>query len=84
MKNKKKIVKRGKSKVTSHIMGQGATDNLIAFKVDDGMNEFLDGLENKSEFLRKAVLEAASKERWVTCPTCSGRGEIKAIKKLKG
>lgn len=82
-KTKKKVIKRGASKITTPLMGEGAVDQIEAFKCDAQMKSFLKGLENKSDFIRNAILKAASEEVWVTCPTCSGKGQIKQIEKAK-
>jgi hypothetical protein len=44
----------------------------VSFKVETDLAEFLDRLPNKSEFIRKAIAAQLS----VTCPMCSGRGQV--------
>ena len=45
---------------------------IVAFKVEDGLADFLDALPNKSEFIRKAILAQFG----MTCPLCSGTGVV--------
>lgn len=45
---------------------------IVAFKVDHELAEFLDKLENKSEFIRKAILAQFN----MNCPLCSGSGVV--------
>src|SRR5512138_1771654 len=45
---------------------------IVAFKVEDELAEFLDKLPNKSEFIRKAILAQFG----MTCPLCSGTGVV--------
>ena len=47
-----------------------ATNNLVAFKVDDSLAAVLNAMPNKSEFIRAAI-EARLGE---VCPTCGGSG----------
>lgn len=47
-----------------------AKSKLVAFKVEEELAEFLDGLPNKSDFIRKAILAQFG----MTCPLCSGSG----------
>jgi uncharacterized protein YbaR (Trm112 family) len=44
--------------------------NLITFKVDDALAELLQGLPNRSEFIRAAILGALDS----ACPLCKGTG----------
>src|SRR5215207_5661751 len=41
---------------------------IVAFKVDADLADFLDRLSNKSEFIRRAILAQFS----MTCPLCTG------------
>src|SRR3954462_14030996 len=43
---------------------------IVAFKVEEDLAEFLDKLPNKSEFIRKAILAQFG----MTCPLCTGSG----------
>jgi len=46
--------------------------NIVAFKVEDDLAEFLNNLPNKSEFIRKAILAQFG----MTCPMCIGSGVV--------
>ncbi len=45
---------------------------IVAFKVEDELADFLDKLPNKSEFIRKAILAQFG----MTCPLCTGTGVV--------
>jgi hypothetical protein len=45
---------------------------IVAFKVEDHLADFLDALPNKSEFIRKAILAQFG----MTCPLCTGTGVV--------
>ena len=45
---------------------------IVAFKVEQELAEFLDKLPNKSEFIRKAILAQFG----MTCPLCIGSGVV--------
>ncbi|HSQ57438.1 MAG TPA: hypothetical protein VLM40_17075 [Gemmata sp.] len=45
---------------------------IVAFKVEDDLAEFLDKLPNKSEFIRKAILAQFA----MNCPLCAGTGVV--------
>src|SRR5262245_39235064 len=45
---------------------------IVAFKVEDDLANFLDALPNKSEFIRKAILAQFG----MTCPMCAGSGVV--------
>lgn len=45
---------------------------IVAFKVEDDLANFLDALPNKSEFIRKAILAQFG----MTCPLCTGTGVV--------
>lgn len=47
---------------------------IVAFKVDADLADFLDRLPNKSEFIRKAILAQFN----MTCPLCTGSGVVPA------
>ena len=46
--------------------------NIVAFKVEDDLAEFLNNLPNKSDFIRKAILAQFG----MTCPLCTGSGVV--------
>lgn len=45
---------------------------IITFKVDQTLSEALRGIENRSEFIRNAVLAALDN----ACPLCKGTGVL--------
>ena len=45
---------------------------VVAFKVEEDLAEFLNKLPNKSEFIRKAVVAQFG----MTCPLCTGSGVV--------
>src|SRR6478752_2451243 len=45
---------------------------IVAFKVEDELADFLDKLPNKSEFIRKAILAQFA----MNCPLCAGTGVV--------
>jgi hypothetical protein len=45
---------------------------IVAFKVEDEIAEFLNNLPNKSDFIRKAILAQFG----MTCPLCTGSGVV--------
>lgn len=45
---------------------------VVAFKVEEDLASFLDSLPNKSEFIRRAILEQFG----MTCPLCTGSGVV--------
>jgi len=47
-------------------------DEIITFKVDHSLSEALSGIENRSQFIRNAVLAALDS----TCPLCRGTGVL--------
>jgi len=51
---------------------KGAKNSVVAFKVPSELADFLNKLENKSAFIRKAI--AAQVE--TVCPLCRGAGRI--------
>ena len=44
--------------------------NIVTFKADQSLIDALDGIENRSEFIRTALLAAIDN----LCPVCRGRG----------
>ena len=51
-------------------MGTNKKQELITFKVDSSLSETLRGIQNRSEFIRQAILVALDN----ICPLCSGSG----------
>ena len=51
-----------------------ATDKsgIITFKVDDDLREAMQGIPNRSEFIRSAILAALRS----SCPLCGGTGVL--------
>lgn len=49
-------------------------DTVISFKADQGLAKALDGLPNRSSFIRDAVRAALES----TCPLCRGTGILTA------
>ena len=47
---------------------------IITFKVDEALSEALDGIENRSDFIRSAILSALGN----VCPLCNGTGTLSA------
>ena len=45
---------------------------IVAFKVEPELAEFLNKLDNKSEFIRKAIIAQFG----MTCPLCNGSGVV--------
>ncbi|VTR98263.1 hypothetical protein [Tuwongella immobilis] len=45
---------------------------IVAFKVEEELAQFLDKLPNKSEFIRKAIIAQFG----MTCPLCTGTGVL--------
>ncbi|QSH41624.1 ribbon-helix-helix domain-containing protein [Lentisphaerota bacterium ZTH] len=43
---------------------------VITFKVDDSLKEALEGINNRSAFIRAAIMSALDS----TCPLCKGTG----------
>ena len=46
--------------------------DIITFKVDEALSSALRGIENRSEFIRNAVLAALEN----VCPLCKGTGVL--------
>ncbi len=51
---------------------------VISFKVSPEMAEALEGLANRSEFIRNALAAALDS----TCPLCRGTGQLSAKQRL--
>ncbi|NLJ80715.1 MAG: CopG family transcriptional regulator [Firmicutes bacterium] len=47
---------------------------IITFKVNEELNKAMEGIPNRSEFIRKAILAALDS----TCPLCRGTGMLSA------
>jgi hypothetical protein len=45
---------------------------IVAFKVEEDLAQFLNNLPNKSDFIRKAILAQFG----MTCPLCTGTGVV--------
>ncbi len=50
--------------------------NLFAFRCDDQIADLLEGEDNKSETIVRALREHFRREFAVTCPTCEGTGQV--------
>jgi len=48
----------------------GKKEEIITFKVDESLAEEIKSIKNRSDFIRKAILNALKN----TCPLCSGTG----------
>ena len=53
-------------------MSKKKKQQVITFKVDPALAEAMDGIANRSEFIRSAVLAALDN----TCPLCQGLGVL--------
>jgi hypothetical protein len=49
-----------------------AKQRVVTFKVEEDVARFLDGMPNKSDFIRKALLAALLEP----CPVCNGKGSV--------
>ncbi|MDD5475538.1 MAG: ribbon-helix-helix domain-containing protein [Syntrophales bacterium] len=49
-------------------------EDVISFKVDEDLMSVLKEIPNRSEFIRKALIQALG----VTCPLCNGNGMLNA------
>ncbi len=47
---------------------------IITFKVDEAFSESLEGIQNRSDFIRSAILSALGN----VCPLCNGTGTLSA------
>lgn len=54
------------------MMSERRKHEIITFKVDPDLYEALRGIENRSEFIRNALLNALGG----TCPLCKGTGVL--------
>jgi hypothetical protein len=55
----------------------GAKGEIITFKADDELLEALRGVPNRSEFIRRAILQALES----SCPLCGGTGLLTPMQK---
>ena len=76
----KKKIERKISRITVPKEDSGVKDKMKAFRCSKVIDDLLSKEENQSETIQKAILEFLGKG-WVQCPTCKGRGEIRAHKK---
>lgn len=53
-------------------MARKAKTEIVAFKVEEDLAEFLNKLPNKSEFIRKAIIAQFG----MACPLCTGSGVV--------
>lgn len=51
-------------------MARRKKEEIITFKVDEGLAHAMDGIPNRSEFIRSAIMAALDS----TCPLCRGSG----------
>ena len=47
-------------------------EEIITFKVDERLSEAMEGMPNRSDFIRKAILSALNN----LCPLCHGTGVL--------
>ncbi len=47
---------------------------IITFKVDETLSEAMAGIQNRSDFIRSAILSALGN----SCPVCNGTGTLSA------
>lgn len=64
--------KRVARKSTAAKAAKTQKNQIVAFKVEEDLAEFLSKLKNKSEFIRKAILAQFS----MACPLCTGSGVV--------
>lgn len=80
-KKKKKII-RNKSRITVPLDYNGYKEYTQAFRCDAQLKKRLDREDNKSDTIQKALSEYFARGV-MTCPTCKGKGEIRASRKAK-
>jgi DnaJ-class molecular chaperone len=51
-------------------MAKSSQSEVITFKVDNALKEALEGVSNRSQFIRAAILSALDS----SCPLCKGTG----------
>ena len=76
----KKKVKRKVSKISIPKSDFGGKDKMKAFRCSKVISELLEGQDNQSETINKAILEYLSKDL-IECPTCKGKGLIRPHRK---
>lgn len=59
-------------------MSAGGKDEVITFKVGHELAAAMSGVENRSEFIRRAVMAALDG----VCPLCAGRGQLTAEQRV--
>ena len=52
-----------------------------SFKADKKLDELLSKVNNKSQFIKDALMIAFAENNLVDCPLCKGQGKIQRIKK---
>jgi len=75
---KRKVTRRGKSKLTLIQSADAPRDKIQAFRCDETVHQFLASLPSgeKSNFIIEALYKAIAKFKPVTCPTCKGHGML--------
>lgn len=63
-----------KKKIRNPVLQDG---KIHAFRTNGDLTTKLESLKNKSAFITAAIVDAFTKEEWVSCPTCKGTGLIK-------
>jgi hypothetical protein len=53
-------------------MSRASRQEIITFKVDEELAKAMDGVPNRSEFIRRAILAALDN----ICPLCKGTGTL--------
>lgn len=53
-------------------MAKQSRQEIITFKVDEELARAMEGVPNRSEFIRRAILVALEN----TCPLCKGTGSL--------
>ncbi|HOF39726.1 MAG TPA: ribbon-helix-helix domain-containing protein [Candidatus Hydrogenedentes bacterium] len=53
-------------------MSSAKKQEIITFKVDEGLSQAMQGIGNRSEFIRRAILAALEN----VCPLCLGAGTL--------
>ena len=51
-------------------MAKPKKNDIITFKIDETLKEIISGVDNRSEFIRQAILNSVEKQ----CPLCQGSG----------
>ncbi len=53
-------------------MSKSKKKDIVTFKIDDTLKEFMVDVKNRSEFIRKAILKSCEEQ----CPLCKGSGQF--------